>query len=455
MQKYTKEFAEKVRQATDIVKIVNEYTPLTKDKDTYIGKSPFTRARLETLTIFPDKQFFKDFATRESGNVITFVAHAEKISFDAALEKLARKAHITITEADYYKDPQATLKKNLYAVMEAAATFYHNQMKAAGGEIARDYVAQRGLKEDTVKQFKLGFSPGTGQALYNYLQHQGFTNDVMIRSGLIKVADGKPYDYFRNRLMFPIWNKEGQVVAFTGRILKTEIAKDAPETKEQNKSAQTEQKGPPKYVNSATSPIFNKSEALYGINFAKNTKKPFYVLVEGQMDAIMLHQAGYDNVVAISGTAFTEIHCQALQTKTFRGREVAQEGLMIATDGDSAGREAKLKIIKKGSEFLPFGMRVVEWPAEYKDPAELINACGEDIFQKCLVSSSIPADVYVIQVLVEKHTNPETQEVDMNKVTQEFVDNFTLKEQRGMQDKEIDQRMSAVVAAMAEPTLER
>ena len=431
MQKYTKEFAEKVRQATDIVKVINGYTPLTKQEDVYVGASPFSKARLQTLVVFPQEQAFKDFATKEAGNVITFVAHKEKISFDQALEKLAKTAHITISESDHFKDPQATLKKNLYSIMDAAANFYSNQIKATGGEHALEYVGSRGIEDKTMKQFRLGFAPATGKALYNYLKSQGFTHDVMIASGLIKVAEGQPYDYFRNRLMFPIWNKEGQVVAFTGRMLQTE---------DKTKSG-------PKYVNSATSPIFNKSESLYGINFAKTTQKPYYVLVEGQMDVIKLHQAGYDNVVAISGTAFTEKHCQQLATKTHKGREVLMSGLMIATDGDTAGKDAKKKIIRKGHEFLPFGMRVVEWPQEYKDPDELIEKCGKEIFMSCL-SASIPADNYLIRSVYEK-------ELDISKAQEEIVQNFTFKEQKGMSQKEIEQRMASVFETLANTEQER
>ena len=127
---------------------------------------------------------------------------------------------------------------------------------------------------------------------------------------------------------------------------------------------------------------------------------------------------------------------------------------MIATDGDSAGREAKLKIIKKGSEFLPFGMRVVEWPSEYKDPDEVIEKCGKEFFQECLLSGSIPADNYVMLMAVQKHTDPETGETNWDAVTKDFVEMFTMKEQKGMSMKEIDERMSSVVTDLAEPSRE-
>ena len=427
MPKYTKEFTEKVLKATDIVKVIGSRVPLTPQKDLYVGPSPFSKSKQMTLVVYPDTQIFKDYGTNEAGNAFIFLTRKEGISFDQAVEKLAKSAHISITESDLYKDPQATTKKSLYAIMDAAATFYFNQMKAAGGETAREYVQGRGLEDDTVKQFKIGFSPATGKALYNYLQHQGFSHDTMIQSGLIKVADGQPYDYFRNRLMFPIWNRDGQVVAFTGRRLNSD---------DTGKSG-------PKYVNSSASPIFNKSEILYGMNFAKNTQTPYYVLVEGQMDVIKLHQAGYKNVVAISGTAFTEKHCQQLQTRLFKGREVSQQGLMIATDGDAAGRDAKLKIIRKGSEFLPFGMRVVQWPEGYKDPDELIEKCGKEIFMDCL-KGSMPADNYLICALMEK------EQGDMSKVAEEFVKMYAFKEQRGMLTKELDERMSSVIEDLTE-----
>lgn len=424
--KYTKEFTAKVLEATDIVKVIGAHTPLRERNGLYYGPSLFTKSGPGLMVVYPDKQFFKDYSCNQSGNVFLYLAHKEHLTFDQVVEKLAKEAHIPITEADLYKDPQATTKKNLYAIMDAAATFYHNQMKAAGGEVARDYVTERGLEDATTKQFKLGFSPGTGQALYNYLQHQGFSHETMIQSGLIKVADGKPYDYFRNRLMFPIWDREGRVVAFTGRRLGADDAKSGP-----------------KYVNSSASIIFNKSEILYGMNFAKNTQTPYYVLVEGQMDVIKLHQAGFTNVVAISGTAFTEKHCQQLLTRVFKGREVPQQGLMIATDGDSAGRDAKLKIIRKGSEFLPFGMRVVQWPEDCKDPDELIAKYGKQFFMDCLKCST-PADNYLICALMDK------EQGDMKKVSAEFVKIFVFKEQRGMGTKELDERMSAVVNSLPE-----
>lgn len=425
MPKYTKEFTEKVLNATDIVKIIGKYIPLQKEGEIYVGNSPFAAGNPKTLVVYPDKQVFKDFATEEAGNIFKFVAHKENISFDQAVERLARTVNITISEADIYKDPQMTTKRNLYAVMEAAANFYQNQMKAAGGEVAKDYVKERGLTDETTKQFKLGFAPATGSALYKYLKQQGFTNDIMIQSGLIKVADGQPYDYFRNRLMFPIWNRDNQIIAFTGRTLSPE--------------------GKPKYVNSSDSPIFNKSENLYGMNFAKTTKSPFYILVEGQMDTIKLHQAGFDNVVAISGTAFTERHCQQLQTRTFKGREVPMEGLMIATDGDEAGKKAKLKIIKKGQEFLPFGMRVVSWPEQYKDPDEFLQKCGKDAFTACL-KGSMYADNYVIKSLLERELGPEqTHEQKMAQVCDEFMRIYTQKQNVRMPAQELDKRMTSIM----------
>ena len=427
MPKYTKEFAEKVLRATDIVQVVGRYVPLTKNENAYVGKSPFSSAHNKTLVVYSDKQVFKDFATKEAGNAIIFVAHKEKISFDAALEKLARAAHITITEADYYKDPNATKKKKLYAVMEAAATFYCNQIKAAGGEKALEYIASRNIEDKTMKQFRLGYAPAKGKALYNYLLHQGFTEQVMLESGLIKKSEEGFYDYFRNRLMFPIWNRDGQVVAFTGRTLTPDVT--------------------PKYVNSAASLIFNKSETLYGINFAKNTKKTYYILVEGQMDVIKMHQAGFDNVIAISGVAATEQHLLGLSTRVENGKEVPMVGLMIATDNDEAGKEAKKKIIKKGYEVLPFGMRVMLWDPQYKDLDETVDKAGPEYVKSC-IQSALPADNFIILCVYEKTHS-------MEEVAKEIVQNMALKDNRGMAREEQDTRMIPVMETLAISEIDR
>lgn len=425
MPKYTKEFTEKVLHATDIVKIIGAYTPLTQENDVLVGPSPFDKDKRKTLVVYPQTQTFKDFGSKESGNVFVFVSHKSNLTYDRAIEVLAKKANIQITDADLYKDPAKTTKKTLLSIMEAATNYYCNQMKTTGGKLAKDYVTERGLTEETTQKFKLGYAPGNGTALCNYLKSQGYPMETIVSSGLVRVADGKPYDYFRNRLMFPIWNKDGQVVAFTGRTLDGHK---------------------PKYVNSFESPIFNKSEILYGMNLAKNTNKPYYILVEGQMDTIKLHQAGFDNVVAISGTAFTEKHCEQLSTRIYKGKEKQMSGLMIATDGDEAGQKAKMRIIKRGQEHLPFGMRVVEWPADCKDPDEVLSKKGAKFFDSCLVNSMM-ADNYVVKALYEKTH-------DYQQVCDEFVKNFSQRLEQGMKQEDFNQRMNGVLNTLASANID-
>ena len=393
--KYSEEFTKKVLSATDITRLIDKYTSLKPEGDILIGNSPFVNTGSQTLVIYPDKQIFQDFASGFSGNAMSFIVHKENINPDQAIERLAKQNHIAITEADYYKEPNVLTKKTLYNIYQDAGIFYHNQLGNAVGEKGKEYLTERGISDKTIDSFQLGFAPGKGNALYNYLKKNGYTEELMVKSGLIKIGeDGHPYDYFRNRVMFPIYNTQNQIVAFGGRVMDD---------------------SKPKYLNSAETPIFNKSATLFGMNIAQNTRTNYYIVCEGYMDVISLHQAGFTNAVAPLGTALTQAHLPQLSQHIVNKKVNRTDGIVLAFDSDEAGQKAIRRAINKIKLEDRLSARVLDM-TPHKDPDAFIKDLGRDAF-RLRINQAIDADNYMIKSIMER-------EPDRDKAMQQCVDLF-------------------------------
>lgn len=359
---------QQIKDRLTIEEVVAPYVELHKAGKNFKGKSPFTNEKTPSFYVSPDRGMYYCFSTSQGGDIFTFVQVMEGVDFKGALKILAEKAGVELVPEDPKKK---TERDRQYDVLEAATRFFEERFMAS--EAARAYVEGRAISRETRARWRVGYAPGPPEGgwreLKSHLEAAGFTQAEMLRAGLIKGADeGKePYDVFRDRVMFPIFDTSGRVVAYSGRIL----SKDSEA---------------PKYVNSPETELFVKSDILYGYHRAKDgmRKLDFALVVEGQFDVVLSHQAGYNNAVAVSGTALTPHHVDLVQRLTSR--------VVLALDNDRAGIAA----MKRAAELmLARSMDVkVAVMESGKDPADMIAADVESF------RSVIKKSVHVIEHLM-------------------------------------------------------
>ncbi len=336
---------QQVKERANIVEVVGQYVKLTKAGKNYKGLSPFRKEKTPSFYVSPDKGMYYDFSSGQGGDVFSFIQAMEGLDFKGALALLAERTGVTLVHEN--KEARDA-RERLYGALEDACAFF--ETKLSEHEDARSYLRGRGLTEGTQRAFRLGFAPESWQALRDFLVGKGYRLDELELAGLVKKGDrGSHYDRFRSRVMFPIMDPAGRVIAFSGRIF-GEAAKDEANAK---------------YLNSPETPLFDKGRTLYGYHKAKQAirTQDRSILVEGQMDIVMSHQAGYENTVAVSGTGLTADHLALLARLSNR--------LILAFDADSAGlasagRAAALAL-ERGME-----VRAVHIPSG-KDPADCIR----------------------------------------------------------------------------------
>lgn len=392
--RYTEEFNKKVLENTDIVKLIKKHAVLDKKDNFYIGKCMLHHDDGKSLAVFPDKQTFHCFGCGKGGNAAVFLMETKKITIDEAIRQLAKEAGIVPTEKDIEKQINAITKENLYSVYQDATMFYTRKLHEQDGEEALAYLKGRELEDQTIETFQIGFSPAKGNALYKFLKQKGYSDELMLQAGLIKISETGPYDMFRGRVMFPIMDNKNRVVAFSGRVLNPDIK--------------------PKYFNSPDSLIFNKSAVLYGLNDIKGFEKAhYYLLCEGQMDVIALHQAGFKNSVAQMGTAFTSLHVSELKKHT--------NNIIIATDGDEPGQKAAEKAIDSLQD-AGMGIRILSLEP-YKDPDEFIKALGKDEFT-FRIKRSVEREDFQLKRICSQYNlnNPEERKEAFMKAVDLFIE---------------------------------
>lgn len=362
---------EKIKDRLNIVDVVSEYVTLTKAGKNMRGLSPFTNEKSPSFFVSPDRQLFHCFSSGKGGDMFTFIQEIEGLDFPGSLKLLADKAGIKLTfQSKDGKEKYDTL----YTILDDVTNFYARTITT--DKQALTYLTNRGVTPETIEEWRLGYAPDEWRKTLEYLAKKGYSEEDMKCVGLIKIADNKKkYDTFRGRIMFPLFDVSGRVIAFSGRILKNDT--DAP-----------------KYVNSPETPLFNKSEVLYGLDKAKTSirRQDYVILVEGQMDVVMSHQTGLTNTVASSGTALTELQLNRIKRYTSR--------LIVAFDSDQAGFTASAKnaeiAMKHG-----FDVKIAPLP-ENSDPAELIKEDPKK-YRDVLASSQHIVDFYVDRVMsVEK-----------------------------------------------------
>ena len=358
--RYPREIIDEVRMQNDIVEVISQYVPLKQKGSSYFGLCPFHNEKTASFSVNSEKQFYYCFGCGAAGNVFSFLMEMENLDFPEAMKKLAERAHINLPEPEKSAQVIAAeqTKQRLFDIHTAAGRYFYDCLQEKQGEQARAYLIKRQMDPRMARKFGIGYSPDSYDALFKHLKEKGFTLSDILKSGLVlENKDGKGYhDRFRGRLMFPIFDVQGRVVGFGGRILA---------------------KGEPKYLNSPETILFSKSRNLYGLNFAKAAKKRELILVEGYMDMLSIYQAGFKNVVASLGTAFNNDHARTL--KRFA------DDVILLYDSDEAGTNAALRaipvLVKNG-----FRVKVTQVP-DGKDPDEFIKAKGAAEFSKLLINA--------------------------------------------------------------------
>ena len=351
---YPDDLIEHIRMENDIVSLIGEYVSLTPKGDSHFGLCPFHSERTPSFSVSSLKQLYYCFGCGASGNVVSFVMQKENYDFLTAIKALAERARIELPEEKFSETAQqnARDKKTLVEIHKQTARFYYDMLISNDGQETRDYLDHRGIDPKVRIKYGLGFAPDSWDKLSNYLSEQGHSEYLLIKSGLIgKNKNGKLFDKFRNRLMFPILDIMGNVIGFGGRIIG---------------------EGEPKYLNSPETPIFGKSRNLYSLNFARTLNAKELILVEGYMDVIALYQAGFRNAVASLGTAFNQNHARTLKKYT--------NSVVLAFDGDGAGIKAAGKavpiLVENGLR-----VRVLDLDKEEaKDPDDYIKKFGANEF---------------------------------------------------------------------------
>lgn len=378
--RYSDDIIEEVRMKNDIVDVVSQYVKLNRRGNTYFGLCPFHNEKTPSFSVTPSKQMYYCFGCGAGGNVYNFVMEYENYTFGEALQHLADRAGVQLPKIEYSREAREKAEKRatLLEINKLAASYFYYQLRRENGSQAYTYLINRGVSEDTIKKFGLGYSDKYSDDLYKFLKSKNYGDDLLRESGLFNVDERHGmYDKFWNRVIFPIMDVNNRVIGFGGRVMGD---------------------GKPKYLNSPETKIFDKSRNLYGLNIARTTRKNYLILCEGYMDVISMHQAGFTNAVASLGTALTSGHASLLKRYT-------QEVLLLY-DSDDAGVRAALRAIPILRE-AGITSRVVSLKP-HKDPDEFIKALGGEEFEKRL-EQAMDSFMFRIHMAQKEFTMEEPQ----------------------------------------------
>ena len=350
---YSDDLIEEIRSRNDIIDVISGYVKLKRQGATYFGLCPFHNEKSPSFSVTPGKQMYYCFGCGEGGNVYSFIMKYENYTFLEAVKMLADRAGIQLPETEYTEEEKrkADLKAALLGINKQAALYFHHLLKSEKGKTGLDYFSFRGLDHETIVRFGLGYSNKTSDDLYRYFKQQNYSDELLKEAGLFAFSEKGTYDKFWNRVMFPILDINNRVIGFGGRVMG---------------------EGEPKYLNSPETKIFEKSRNLYGMNFARISRKPYILICEGYMDVIALHRAGFTNAVAALGTAFTQQHAMLIK------RYVKEA--VLTFDSDGAGQKAALRAIPI-LKSVGIAVKVLDMKP-YKDPDEFIRNLGAEEYQK-------------------------------------------------------------------------
>lgn len=350
---YSEDIIEEVRTRNDIVDVISSYVKLTRKGSSHFGLCPFHNEKSPSFSVSGQKQMYYCFGCGEGGNVISFIMKYENYTFPEAVKYLADRGGIDLPEIEYTEEERkkADLKSVILDINKEAALYFYKMLKSDKGALGYKYLKNRGLGDDTITRFGLGYSANYKDDLYRYLRGKGYTDDVLKETGLFTYSERGVYDKFNNRVMFPIMDINSKVIGFGGRVMG---------------------QGEPKYLNSPETVVFDKGRNLYGMNIARTSRKEGMLICEGYMDVISLHQAGFNNAVASLGTALTPR--QAMLIKRYA------DSVYITYDSDNAGVKAALRAIPIFKE-AGLVTKVINMKP-YKDPDEFIKNMGAEEYEE-------------------------------------------------------------------------
>ena len=377
---YPDEVIEEVRSSNNIVDVIGSYVRLQKKGSSYFGLCPFHNEKSPSFSVSPNKQMYYCFGCGAGGNVFTFIMEYENQTFPEAMKVLADRAGIALPEAELTEEQKRERNKRqlLLEINKTAANYFYYQLNNEQGQQAREYLENRKLSKETQIHFGLGYASKYSNDLYQYLKKKGYSDQILKETGLLTYDEKHgAHDKFWNRVMFPIMDVNNKVIGFGGRVMGD---------------------GTPKYLNSPETMLFDKSRNLYGLNYARTSRKSYMIICEGYMDVIAMHQAGFTNAVASLGTAFTMQHSVLLKRYT--------QEVRLAYDSDGAGQKAALRaipILKSAG----INVRVIHMNP-YKDPDEFIKNLGTEAFQE-RIDAAESSFMFEISVLEKnyKQSDPE------------------------------------------------
>ncbi|MDO5539150.1 MAG: DNA primase [Eubacteriales bacterium] len=351
---YSEDLVEEIRTKNDIVDVISGYVKLQRKGSSYFGLCPFHNEKSASFSVSPQKQMYYCFGCGAGGNVFTFLMEYEHYSFPEALKVLADRAGIALPEQEMNEEMkrQQNLRSQILDLNKMAAKYFYYQLRSERGAAGMKYLKDRKLDDETIHRFGLGYANKYSDDLYRYLKGKNISDELLAKSGLMQVDERKGmYDKFWNRVIFPIMDVNGKVIGFGGRVMGD---------------------GKPKYLNSPETVVFDKSRNLYGLHFARTSRKKQLLICEGYMDVISLHQAGFTNAVASLGTALTSQHASLIKRYT--------DEVILTYDSDEAGVRAALRAIPLLKE-AGVNAKVLDM-RPYKDPDEFIKALGAEEFRK-------------------------------------------------------------------------
>ena len=374
-------FLQELIERSDIVDVVGSYVRLTKRSGAnQFGLCPFHSEKTPSFSVSPDRQIYHCFGCGKGGGVINFIMEIENLSFPEAVEHLAKRAGMPMPEQE--DSFEAKKRRRMLDLNRDAARFFYACLSTPAGKAAQEYMARRQLSPASAKSFGLGYAPDTWDSLLTAMREKGYRDTELYEAGLLrKGKNGGYYDTFRNRLMFPVIDVRGDVIGFSGRILGD---------------------GEPKYMNSPETLVFNKSRNLFGLNLAKKSKSGNIILVEGNVDVVMLHQAGFDSAVASLGTSLTPEQARLISRYT--------NEVVIAYDADGAGKSASQRAIGL-LEKLDVRVRVLSLDGA-KDPDEFIKKNGADAFYNLLNRAENHTDFRLRRIMDKYDLTRDEQKVE-------------------------------------------
>lgn len=365
--RFSDDYLRSVEDNNDIISVAGSYVQLKRTGNTYSCCCPFHSEKTPSCHFYPSTNSFYCFGCHIGGSVITFIKEIEKLDFMEAVKFLAERAGMSLP--DDTNDNSAEKRRRLFEMNKAAGKYFHDRLMSPEGKIGLDYLTNRGLSMHTIRRFGLGFAADDWQKLHFYMRGLGYSDFELAEASLISANNNKFYDKFRNRVMFPIFDTRGNVVGFGGRTLGDDKAK---------------------YLNSGETPVFHKGDMLYALNIAKNSKADYFILCEGYMDVIAMHQAGFDSAVASLGTALTPQHANLLS-------RLGKKEVVLSYDSDAAGQNASSRAINL---FANVGLhaRVLKIDGA-KDPDEFIKKYGGERFKDIIDKSGGAIDFQMDKLL--------------------------------------------------------